>query len=197
MKYGYASGDLLDHPQSYRYSSYCGPDLFIAWREQREKLLTSLGSSDIPPEKLVTDVLAEAANSEQTVLTATRLSRLIVAVSNAQADRFKHRVQIAPWIKTFEVRKKIYSEYDDDMRPGGDGNYRELGNYVLYAFLMERAWSNYQELPYLNVFFKVVDSICSFASSLGADEKSTFCYLLSRERQIFDQQSAEVELLND
>lgn len=183
MEYGYVHGDLLEHPQNYQYSRYEGEGFLKAWQQQRSRLREGLSGGKKPVEFLRSLEPQHLNVQTQAMSTLTRLAELLEELEEGTAQRLTMHQILAPWVKTFEVRKRLFGAYDGYMRPLDAQDYRNAAAYLLFACVMEAAWSRFQELPHLNVWMKVMDSMSSFATQLTEDEQGLLAWLIEREQK--------------
>ena len=186
MHYGYAQSDSLQSdnlecPQTYRYTEYGGKPFLQAWQQHRASIKAGITARPLQLTTLVSKHLESEAKSDCTIFALASLAELCHLVGLPRSSPSAIAVALKPWVKTFEIRKRIYRAYNLDMKPRVDEGYRQYECYLLFAFLMERAWSRVEAFPYLNSFLKVMDTLASVKRDLTSEEQSLFVSLLDRE----------------
>lgn len=184
MEYPFAWHDNLDQPQTYRYSDYCGPEFLGAWQMHRAQIGAKLATESLDINELVARHLDSVLQSNYPMLTNVRLAELCDELGASHRFSPPIRAEVNGWVKTFEVRKRLFGAYNEHMKPIPGQEYRDADSYLLFALLMGRAWSSFGGFPYLNSLLKVMDSIASIADTLTPQERGFFISLLKMEKSI-------------
>ena len=88
---------------------------------------------------------------------------------------------IDKFLKKFEIRKRIFLNYDNEFNIIGD-EFKEIQNYVLLSFMCLIRYQTTSDLKYLNTFLKLNDLICSAKKLIvNKIDISLFHYLLTSE----------------
>ena len=186
IPYQYIQNDLLTTPQKYQISSYEGPGFLTSYQFSRRKIITEL--------KKMPDFISYSDNlfSSQHVSDACMIikknkfstnelyrSIVIELINNTR------NIQVIPiidkFLKKFEIRKKIFLNYDNDINIASD-EFKEIQNYILLSFMCLIRYQVTSDLKYLNTFLKLNDLICSAKNLIvNKIDISLFHYLLQAE----------------
>ena len=162
--YPYATGDLIDTPNTYFYSAYGGRAFITAWRGERDKVQARLTAAVAP-------LPAQAADP------ASRMS--IDLLERALGGNTELR---EAFVKKFEIHKRVHDGYDDAFRALDKTAQRSLPLYLRAADLFTAAYEDSGALRHLNVYLKCLDTICALADDLGADLAARLAWHLQREQ---------------
>ena len=176
LKYSYAEGDLLEDRHTYQYSRYGGLPFLHSWRAHRDAVLTDLGDPSAPP--LPGETYAPA---HPPFRTARRLEQLLDGWQSGRQTETAFREEMKDWVKKFEVSKRLFPEYNERFRTKDKTAYHEMVLYVRYAELMETAYRASNELPFLNVLLKVLDTLVARRDRLQSDEPARLAWLIRAE----------------
>lgn len=97
------------------------------------------------------------------------LIRSLIAVQLAENYQTQAQEWLDRLVQRFEVTKKIYEVYQPGFRKG-DGEYKNIILYWLFALALCLQYSKTQRLKYLNVLLKVCDLLCSAPKGLIGKE---------------------------
>jgi hypothetical protein len=172
--YPYASGDLLEHRNTYFYSEYQGGRFLEAWRQQRTDALR-----DTSPETTVRTL--EAAGSP--ALTATDLLlQTIYQHMRAEGNVREHMSALDRFVQRFEVSKRLHGGYDEGWRPVDPADYRVMERYVRFAEILDLAHGRMGGLTYLNALLKVVDTLTALQETLTTQQRARLRRVIAHER---------------
>ena len=79
------------------------------------------------------------------------------------------------FIKKFEIKKRIFSHYNQEIKEASD-NYKILANYILLASICALKYKKIRNLKYLNVLLKLNDTICSQISVISENVSGFLCF---------------------
>ena len=184
MEYLFARHDNLDQPQTYRYSEFHGAEFLSAWLTHRTQIGAKLATEPLDINELVARHLDSVLQSNYPILTKARLAELCNELGFSHRFSPPIRTEVNRWVKTFEVRKRLFGAYNEHMKSIPGQEYRDADSYMLFALLMGRAWSSFGGFPYLKSLLKVMDSIASIADTLSPQERGFFISLLKMEKSI-------------
>jgi hypothetical protein len=166
--YPYATGDLIETPNTYFYSQYGGRTFVAAWRDGRERILAGL-----PP--AVTPLPCQSADPE--ARTSADLLERAMGGNSALREAF---------VKKFEIHKRMHDGYDDKFRALDKSARRSLPLYLRAADLFAAAYEDSGALRHLNVYLKCLDTLCAEAGSLTEDLSARLAWHLEREADFID-----------
>ena len=186
IPYRYTRNNLLDIPQNYQMSSYEGPDFLISYQFSRKKIITELEkmpdfisfSNNFFSSQDISDVyeIIKINKFSTNELYHSIIMELISNPKNTQTIPI-----IDKFLKKFEIRKRIFLNYDNEFNIIGD-EFKEIQNYVLLSFMCLIRYQTTSDLKYLNTFLKLNDLICSAKKLIvNKIDISLFHYLLTSE----------------
>ncbi len=91
---------------------------------------------------------------------------------------------INAYTKSFEVRKRVYTEYDDSWKPLSNEDFSDIKNYLLFADCLLLAYRNLKCMKYFNCLLKVVDTLLSIQDQIDCQWKRHFSYIIRQELDI-------------
>lgn len=188
--YPYARGELLSDRNTYFYSVFGGSAFLSAWKFERASVFSTLppgrpapsASSTSPPMGNVTidtgsllEYLYEAATQGQ--------------ITHPQAGRYLDQI-----IKKFEVTKRVHQEYDANFKAIDKELHHNLELYVRLGEVFELAYAKTRDIRLLNVFLKVMDTVCSFATELVPVQQARLSTLIEAEQKFVMELCSDAEL---
>lgn len=176
--YPFASGPLLEQPNTYQYADCSGEDFLGAWRGSRCAAAVALGPA-VPPEAPGSLGRAEplaAAPARATAVLLDTLRRELVGENRKGA-----LVSLDRLVQRFEVSKRVFGHYDDAYRAVDKSDYGQLGLYVAFGLLLEEAYRDTGCLTYLNGLLKLLDTLCACSLLVPMPLRGTVAWLIDRE----------------
>lgn len=169
IEYKYITENNTENRQDYMYSDYHGEEFLSAYKKTRQSFVASHPEARlfIPPD--------DNANGRLVKLTKR------IEAGEWTADVAK---ELDFFVKAFEVRKRLYDEYQpESIRPKDGAAYDCAGNYLLLALSAYRGYTRTKNLKYLNVMLKLDDTLMSLEKSLTPYEASCLSALLRAEAE--------------
>ena len=183
--YQYIQNNLLSTPQNYQMSSYDGTDFLISYQFSRKKIITEL--EKMPNFTLYSDNFFSSQDILDTSIiiknkfSTNELYHSIIIELIHNKKNTKLIPIIDKFLKKFEIRKKIFLNYDEEFNIIGD-EFKEIQNYILLSFICLIRYQTTTDLKYLNTFLKLNDLICSAKNLIVKKiDISLFHYLLTSE----------------
>ncbi|GAU09384.1 hypothetical protein [Desulfoplanes formicivorans] len=173
-EYLYSQGNLLEDRHTYQYSQYMGYDFLKSWKESRNMVAVEFGTPLPPP----TPQYPYQPLSTP-IRTTQRLEELMAGLMQGMFEELRQELGI--WVKKFEVSKRLFDTYDSDFKPVTKDKYDDLSNYLRYAEIMEFAYRQNADLPYLNVLLKVIDTLIAYSKYLLPENQARLAWLIKRE----------------
>lgn len=180
MIYPHSSGDLLESPQTYRYTPFHGPAFVEAWQLSRQVALRNL-----PPPALMT----LPASTKEAVASPTDSHELLAQLCQVLRDgALVSEPTVAYWLprllKKFEVTKRVFKGYEEapPHRALADSTYKDLSVYLLLGECLLRGWQATRAGYYLSGLLKLNDTLVSQQASLAPDEASYLAWILKAEQ---------------
>lgn len=171
--YNYSQGDLLEKPHTYQYSTYKGIEFLQAWQSNRQEMLSVLGSPQAPPDP--------ALDQDDPFSVHSYLDHLMLEINEDFPKNQEIKSKVDAWTKKFELSKRLFAKYNESLKPVDKSKYHDMGAYVRYAEIMEKAYQRNGKLPYLNVLLKVLDTLIACRKSLDSQQRSRLAWLIERE----------------
>ncbi|MGE7958086.1 hypothetical protein ACQKQA_16145 [Pseudomonas sp. NPDC089530] len=179
LNYAYSDGDLLENPQTYRYSSFQGAAFVDAWRASRLATIARLPAPALPA--LPPQGPAQAEDSTALLSQLCLEMRAGAGVSGPLASYWLPRL-----LKKFEVSKRLYAGYEAGAphRPLPHSDYGSLQPYLLLAECMLQGWQASGAAYYLSGLLKLTDTLVSQHGRLEPDQGAYLAWLLTQEQQV-------------
>ena len=171
--YEYSYGNKLEYRNTYFYTPYLGTKFLQHWKADR------LSAIEFCRNKTVSTSL-----SGETLIESLYQSAL--------SGDIDERVLLL--IKRFEVGKRIYDEYDQELRPLNAENYKTLSLYLLFAELLSLVYCNTKKLNFLNPFIKVLDILVSSKKQLTNSECMQLSKLIEEEQSYINDMIKKFEV---
>jgi len=171
-EYRYSSGDLMGSPHSYFYTTFEGHGFLAAWWRARHVALDALPAPAHAAPDVVVDVTGTEAFLEQAVREAMEGGPPGTALpQHAEA-----------LLRKYEVGKRIYDAYDDELRPASREHFRTVAYYVRAGEAFDLIYRNFADIRGLNVLLKSVDTLCAHAAELDPALGARVSRLILNER---------------
>ena len=173
MIYEYITQDNLENKQNYFYSKYMGEPFLVSYSKIRETII----NKNKPLDKVEFPTL-----NCNTYLDLSTIKKAFEC--NSMNDELWKLLDA--YLKSFEIRKKIYEEYDKNnkFKPKSE-KYRVYCLYFLLAYNLAHAALNSDNLKYFNTLLKVDDTLISIYDKLCQNEQKLLSYILEEELKIF------------
>lgn len=98
------------------------------------------------------------------------------------------------YVKAFEVRKRIYTEYDENWKPVQNSRYDYIENYILLAKCVALAYEKSECTKYLNVLLKLDDTLISLTDTLTNHQKIEVKDICAKEMEFVKKLGAKMEV---
>ena len=177
--YDITNQNLLDNPEKYQRFPFLGMEFITDYIKKRTTIINNnkninkksiLEFSDIiiPKNKLL----------KENIITNQKLYEIYTKI----LDDNEFEDELNKFIKKFEIKRKIYEEYSNDMKTG-IGSFYKLNNYLILSLCNLLAYEKKENLKYLNTVLKLNDVICSTLNLLNNNEESNqlLVYVLKKE----------------
>lgn len=169
MNYKYITEDNLENKQNYMYSEYCGQEFLDAYVSTRKNII----EKEQIFERVDHNTYQELSIIKEKLIKNDNIERLL-------------KQQIDAYVKTFEVRKRLYAGYDSTWRPVVN-NYRIYYNYLLLCEVLLLVWHKTKCTKYINCLLKITDSLISIISEMNETEEYRLINILKEELSIFEE----------
>lgn len=177
MSYKYITNNNLYEKQNYMYSEFGGTEFLADYINSRKKYSNSAYSKDI-------------AITEYHCATGQRLLSILDKLKSGQAER-EIIDSINAYTKSFEVRKRIYTNYDKNFKPSDDAGFEDYDNYLILAECLLLVYRQTGCLKYFNCLLKVDDTLLSVWEKLQEYQKEYMSQIIRQELECFYQLADE------
>jgi len=162
MSYEYILDDNLEHPLRYQYTNYRGAAFMQDWYKSRKRILDQI-DVDANPEKFadIQGYSLVGASREGWLAAGKSLQTLLCALLQDRELSNEQRHILDGFVKTFEVRKRLYPYYSVGFKPDDETAYCNMALYTGFACVCAAAFEQYEDLRYLNALLKVNDTLLS------------------------------------
>lgn len=175
MTYPYAQGNLLEKPNTYFYTPFQGMDFLQAWLASRKRVLDACAAS-LEEEPVITERQGEKpASSTQKFLMDT-----LEALRSGHFDAGRS-TSLDLLLRNFEAKKKLFEAYQPGFQSRGRQDFHRLELYVVFAEVLDAAYTQTQRIQYLNSLIKAMDILCAYVSSLSVASKVRLAQLIASE----------------
>lgn len=172
--YPYASGDLIEKPNTYFYSEFGGAAFIAAWRASRARTGAPL-PEPVPPLPANWANKGAGEGSGEGSGQSVALLEKALAGDGELAEAF---------VKKFEIHKRVHDGYGPGFRALDRRARNDLTLYLRAADLFAALYDGGQALRHLNVYLKCLDTICAMSSRLTADLSARLAWHLGHERDL-------------
>lgn len=174
MAYKYITDNNLYKKQTYMYSEYRGETFIKEYIDSRRKRFGA-SPKDIEEENL-TDIISTPVRQD--------LGGLCEKLRGGEHSDEVIRC-INGYVKSFEVRKRLYSAYDSDWKPIVGTGFEDYESYLLFADCLLWVYQYTKCLKYFSCLLKVDDTLLSLQNRLNQKEKKSLECIVSREMEFF------------
>lgn len=173
MSYRYITNNNLENRQNYMYSQFEGQAFMDAYRDTRSQFCHNNHCAE--------NWKIENSN------TGVRLIELLDSLDHEVQISTASKKKIDMYVKSFEVRKRIFSDYDGEkMKPSDEADYHNYDNYILLSRIMIKMYRKTQGLKYLSCLLKVDDTLLSVTDKLSVEQKQAIAFGLEKEMEFID-----------
>ena len=173
MSYKYITDNNLYQKQNYMYSEYGGLSFLKEYIKSRQSYL-NLFSSKEP--SIIWD---SPCNPVQKHLLEIREELKSEKCNEQMIDI------VRAYTKSFEVRKRIYTEYTDNWKPFDNASFEDYTNYLLFADCLLYVYHYTDCCKFFSCLLKLDDTILSIQEKLTVQQKNYFCSIIEQELDIF------------
>jgi hypothetical protein len=189
MNYSYCDKDLLEFPEKYQMSTFSGIEFIHSYSNLRNNVLLKLNvDKDKSFEATVIGNFVKGKISKDHIHTTKFLSSTLI--DKIKKKTIKQNEEILEiFLKKFEVRKKIFTEYDKQIKEITK-DYFDLKNYILLSANFIISYQQTLNLKYLNVCLKLNDLIISKLDQIYENQfKELFYFIIQMELDCISQLS--------
>lgn len=189
MAYKYITDNNLYEKQNYMYSEYGGKDFINEYLESRQTYVKKqMERSEFDEEIPLMEALHKPNNLVRQNL-QEMLTQLKAGDTNGSCRQIMNCVNA--YTKSFEVRKRLYTGYDDNWKPLEGAGFEDYTSYLLFADCLLQGYRHTGCLKYFSCLLKVNDTLLSVQNQLDEQSKTLFCQIIRQELNIFYQLARE------
>ena len=177
--YDITNENLLENPEKYQRFPFLGMEFFTDYIKKRISIIdTRKNISQKNILKFSDVIIPKNESSKENIITSQKLYEIY----NKILDNNEFKNELNKFIKKFEITRKIYEKYSNDMKLG-IGSFHKLNNYVILSLCNLLAYEKKKNLKYLNTSLKLNDVICSTTNLLDNDKETNelFVFILKKE----------------
>ena len=186
MEYRYASEDLLEFPQKYQMTPFEGKEFISSYEKNRQKILDKIKNNQTVNslshtlELLQKQFLIDIKSDQKIFVTSNQLSSILLRLQH-QKETQQETKFIMALLKKFEIKKRIFSEYDHELKENST-DFKILTNYILLAAICAKKFQDNSNPKFLNTLLKLNDTICSQIDSINdVNNLSLIYYIINLE----------------
>lgn len=179
MAYKYVTENNLYEIQNYMYSEYGGVDFIKEYLDSRQNYLECQIEVDGIQNK-----------EEKNNVVREELRGILEKLKSFKCDK-EVICSLDTYIKRFEVRKRIYTEYGRDKKPLADAEFEDYEIYLLFADCLLSVCQKRECLKYFSCLLKVDDTLLSVKDKLGERHRRYLRQIIKQELNIFYQLAEE------
>ena len=170
MPYKYITENNLINKQTYMYSEYGGRQFLEQYKQVREAICKRSIEVDSNMH-IARDELRELSDGMKT--------------SGQMDEVLKHQLDM--YTKSFEVRKRIYTEYTSDWKPLDHAGYMDVDNYLLFAECLVKGYDRSACTKYVSCLLKVDDTLLSIENQMTDRQRLKLQQTIGDELRIVSQ----------
>lgn len=173
MAYEYITTNNLYEKQNYMYSQYNGKNFLVQYinsREIKKNSQNNISGSD--------------GNSGLKSIVYLKLLNIYDSLKNVSGGQENGICQLKDYIKSFEVRKRLYTEYKD-WKPVEGASFSDYECYLLFADCLFQAYSITGCLKYYSCALKLDDTLLSIQDRLNNAQREHLAEIIGKELDFF------------
>ena len=186
MEYSYTNTDLLEFPQKYQMTPFEGREFLSSYEKTRQKILDKIknnqtvNSLSYTLKLLQKQFLIDIKSDQKIFVTSNQLSSILLRLQH-QKETQQETKFIMALLKKFEIKKRIFSEYDHELKENST-DFKILTNYILLAAICAKKFQDNSNPKFLNTLLKLNDTICSQIDSINdVNNLSLIYYIINLE----------------
>jgi len=186
LEYSYANADLLEFPQKYQMTPFEGREFLSSYEKNRQKILDKIKNNQTVNslshtlKLLQKQFLSDIKSDQKIFVTSNQLSSILLRLQH-QKETQQETKFIMALLKKFEIKKRIFSEYDHELKENST-DFKILTNYILLAAICAKKFQDDSNPKFLNVLLKLNDTICSQIDSINdVNNLSLIYYIINLE----------------
>ena len=186
LEYSYTNADLLEFPQKYQMTPFEGREFLSSYEKTRQKILDKIKNNQTVNslshtlKLLQKQFLIDIKSDQKIFVTSNQLSAILIKLQH-QKETQQETKFIMALLKKFEIKKRIFSEYDHELKENST-DFKILTNYILLAAICAKKFQDNSNPKFLNTLLKLNDTICSQIDSINdVNNLSLIYYIINLE----------------
>jgi len=186
LEYSYTNTDLLEFPQKYQMTPFEGREFLSSYEKTRQRILDKIknnqtvNSLSYTLKLLQKQFLIDIKSDQKIFVTSNQLSSILLRLQH-QKETQQETKFIMALLKKFEIKKRIFSEYDHELKENST-DFKILTNYILLAAICAKKFQDNSNPKFLNTLLKLNDTICSQIDSINdVNNLSLIYYIINLE----------------
>ena len=186
LEYSYTNTDLFEFPQKYQMTPFEGREFLSSYEKTRQKILDKIKNNQTVNslshtlKLLQKQFLIDIKSDQKIFVTSNQLSSILLKLQH-QKETQQETKFIMALLKKFEIKKRIFSEYDHELKENST-DFKILTNYILLAAICAKKFQDNSNPKFLNVLLKLNDTICSQIDSINdVNNLSLIYYIINLE----------------
>ena len=186
LEYSYTNTDLFEFPQKYQMTPFEGREFLSSYEKTRQKILDKIKNNQTVNslshtlKLLQKQFLIDIKSDQKIFVTSNQLSSIFLRLQH-QKETQQETKFIMALLKKFEIKKRIFSEYDHELKENST-DFKILTNYILLAAICAKKFQDNSNPKFLNVLLKLNDTICSQIDSINdVNNLSLIYYIINLE----------------
>ncbi len=186
MEYSYTNTDLLEFPQKYQMTPFEGREFLSSYEKNRQKILDKIKNNQTVNslshtlKLLQKQFLIDIKSDQKIFVTSNQLSSILLRLQH-QKETQQETKFIMALLKKFEIKKRIFSEYDHELKENST-DFKILTNYILLAAICAKKFQDNSNPKFLSTLLKLNDTICSQIDSINdVNNLSLIYYIINLE----------------
>ena len=186
MEYSYTNTDLLEFPQKYQMTPFEGREFLSSYEKTRQRILDKIKNNQTVNSLshtlilLQKQFLIDIKSDQKIFVTSNQLSSILLRLQH-QKETQQETKFIMALLKKFEIKKRIFSEYDHELKENST-DFKILTNYILLAAICAKKFQDNGNPKFLNTLLKLNDTICSQIDSINdVNNLSLIYYIINLE----------------
>ena len=186
LEYSYTNTDLFEFPQKYQMTPFEGREFLSSYEKTRQRILDKIKNNQTVNSLshtlilLQKQFLIDIKSDQKIFVTSNQLSSILLRLQH-QKETQQETKFIMALLKKFEIKKRIFSEYDHELKENST-DFKILTNYILLAAICAKKFQDNGNPKFLNTLLKLNDTICSQIDSINdVNNLSLIYYIINLE----------------
>ena len=163
-----------------------GREFLSSYEKTRQRILDKIknnqtvNSLSYTLKLLQKQFLIDIKSDQKIFVTSNQLSSILLKLQH-QKETQQETKFIMALLKKFEIKKRIFSEYDHELKENST-DFKILTNYILLAAICAKKFQDNGNPKFLNTLLKLNDTICSQIDSINdVNNLSLIYYIINLE----------------